>query len=198
VHDRERSGSPNFQRRRDASAPGHNPYPANQRLCRRHVRSRAERTARRRRLCASTLPPPSTRRTGASPPAPTDHPTRKEKKKERKAGAAPAGSVEVESKPEPARGVGGRASPSSLEIPQSPGRRNRGINWDPSSSSSPAKPASLWLAAAGGGYRRRRAGQLRARRAVGAAEPASLALVLCDDRWGPRRKRAHRTVALHL
>jgi len=199
VHDRERSGSPNFQRRRDASAPGHNPYPANQRLCRRHVRSRAERTARRRRLCASTLPPPSTRRTGASPPAPTDHPTRKEKKKERKAGAAPTGSVESKLK---TRAGSGRRRPGIFFLPRDPtisGEEEQGNKLGsflvvvPRETSEPlAGRGWRWLPAAG----RRRAGQPRA--GCRAAEPAPPALVLCDDRWGGGRRRAHRTVGVHL
>jgi len=127
---------------------------------------------------------------GARAPAhrhqPITQPGKKKKRKEKLARRRPGRSSQ-NSKPEPARGVGGRASSSSLGIPQSPGRRNRGINWDPSSSSSPAKPASLWLAAAGGGYRRRRAGQLRARRAVGRVKKTA------GNRTGYRGYRCNRS-----
>jgi len=73
------------------------PYPArradsHRTSSRRHVRSRAERTPRRRGLCASTLPP---RARGARAPAHRHQAiTQPGKRKERKAGAAPAGLVE--------------------------------------------------------------------------------------------------------
>jgi len=115
---------------------------------------------------------------GARAPAhrhqPITQPGKKKKRKEKLARRRPGRSSQ-NSKSEPARGVGGRASSSSLGIPQSPGRRNRGINWDPSSSSSPAKPASLWLAAAAGGGSRRPTSRPPSCRSRG----ASLALLWC-------------------
>ena len=128
-----------------------------------HVRSRAERTPRRRGLCASTLPP---RARGARAPAhrhqPITQPGKKKKRKEKLARRRP-----------------GRSSESKLEQARRPPRNQRASGW-------------RWLPAAG----RRRAGQPRA--GCRAAEPAPAALVLCDDRWGGGRRRAHRTVGVHL
>jgi len=90
-----RSGSPNFQRRRDASAtslsgeasrrPPHVVSPPCALASRED--SAAPRTLRVHVAAAGT------RRTGASPPAPTDHPTRKKKGKKSWRGAGRVGRV---------------------------------------------------------------------------------------------------------
>jgi len=101
----------------------------------------------------------------------------KKKKKERKAGAAPTGSVESKLK---TRAGSGRRRPGIFFLPRDPtisGEEEQGNKLGsflvvvPRETSEPlAGRGWRWLPAAG----RRRAGQPRARRAVGAAEPASL------------------------
>jgi len=86
---------------------------------------------------------------------------------------------EKERKEKLARRRPGWSSESKLEPARRPPRNQRASGW-------------RWLPAAVG----RRAGQPRA--GCRAAEPAPAALVLCDDRWGGGRRRAHRTVGVHL